>query len=289
MDTPQSKDSEQMAIPEKRNTDVEVLKAQVKSLQDGDKRIIEAFKICATVLLGVTLLVAGYSWYNNKFNYDRDRAAILREVVLSNDKQLIDIQKHLDEALEKSKIQLEIVASNQIADSLFRMNALMATNQALMQSTFDKHQKELNEKIAVVTLISSQFDTNIGSINKKIQGAYSLSEGAVFLDQCARLFSLRQYADSAASGLIAAKNYLLLDRQKLGTALAITVDCFKKMKTSEFDKEVSGRYWEFILEDMSAEKDTNRTAIVNKFSAEYMKYSKFGKQLKELKELKEKN
>ena len=193
-------------------------------MQESDKRITGVYRLMATVMITITALLVGYGWYNNKFNYERDKAAIQRELEIGNQEKLRLISDQIDAKVETASKQLTLVFSNEMQAAALQINTALNDQQK-------KFDLSINSLMAEKKLL----ETNLPYLDLRIQGAYHASDGALFLEQAARLASQKAHGAAIVSCYQAAQDYLRIpDANKFGKCVNLMKDELAEIGASDF-------------------------------------------------------
>lgn len=123
--------------------DVVILKAQLQTIREYDKELLDSVHWSQGIVGGVALLLVGFSWFTNSRIYERDKAALTQE-----------LEGKLQSQLSFIRTELEV---NQKAATKEILEKTTAPLLALQKNLEDKIQNVVNEQ--------SQLDKRIISLN----------------------------------------------------------------------------------------------------------------------------
>lgn len=222
-------------------TEVDVLKAQLAAMRESDKRVVEVYRIMATVMITITALLVGYGWYNNKFNYERDKAAIQRELEIANQEKLRLVSDQIDAKAESASKQLTGVFSNEMQAAALQINAALNDQQK-------KFDLSINSLLAEKKLL----ETNLPYLNLRIEGAYHASDGALFLGQAVSLANQKAHGAAILSCYQAAEDYLRVpDANKFGKCVNLMKDELAEIGASDFKEKAIYENVVFLFAEFS--------------------------------------
>lgn len=128
-------------------TEVAVLRAQSKLMQDYDDRLLSTVHWTLATIAGIAVLLIGFSWFSNYRIYDRDKAALAQELNTTINERLISIKKELDDITkkqirdvsEKTKESVKTAITSAISSLDWRVKAL---DKQALRSKYDTLQAE---------------------------------------------------------------------------------------------------------------------------------------------------
>jgi hypothetical protein len=219
--------------------DLRLLKEKVQWLADGDKRVLQAFATCATALATVTVVIAGYSWYNGKMNYERDKAAMLQELERNHEKALASATSNFHTLFESEITKLEN-RSQQNRDELAReVERITDAKIARVDGMISNYDGLLASKTANIDSRTKALETNLAVTSYKATAAHAAAEGALFLAQAQFLHAQRDYAGAVIRAINAADSYCSVpDYLRIRNCMDIIKEAISK--TDEKQMEQSG-------------------------------------------------
>lgn len=83
------------------NVEVLVLQAQLEQMRATDSQLLDAIYWSLGLIGGFTLLLIGYSWITNRWQYDRDKALIRQEILAELRGEISEYKSKLDKDMEE--------------------------------------------------------------------------------------------------------------------------------------------------------------------------------------------
>ena len=203
MQAPQRNDDEK--------TEVAILRAQLATMRENDKRILETVRYSATSLVVMASLLATYGWFVHQRNFEREIAIFEKDAKSVIERELLTATRGWESnSIEKDRtLNNMLTARNQYFDSAL----------SLQQKTFDQKLSEQSLKLSQqntdnlkrsMTLLETleKMEARQNALGAKADAMHSKTLGLTFFEQGVRLSVNKIPIGATESFLIAGKNFI---------------------------------------------------------------------------------
>lgn len=184
------------ADPGNLNSELETLKAQVLTLHENERRLMDMVKVSAGLLIGMAAILMIFAWFASQKNYEKDKLAIQKSLESANAARFATFNQELDNTLNARLTAREQAMDRKLAELGQSLRAQLTSLGSVSTNTQAQQNEDFNRKILLMVEVLENrnahpfgllyFDYAIRAVNSNPKNflaatEYFLSAGIAFL------------------------------------------------------------------------------------------------------------
>lgn len=136
--------------PNHTHAELEALKAQVQSLHDNERRLMDTVKVAAGLMLGLAAILVLFAWFASHKNYERDKIAIQKTLEMGNEKRYAAFNRDLDTTLNTRLTAREQALDRKLTELTQSLRTQMAASGGVSSNSLAQQNEDFNRKILLM-------------------------------------------------------------------------------------------------------------------------------------------